>query len=379
MKRLIITIMVGALVVLAVGIMPDGTAATKTWTTDADWQSPEVTLDNLKVKTDSLYIGTWGYPGFGFKKEVLISGGATALTDYPIKMAVTYNANMKSDFSDIRFTDGTHKIKLLYWIESKVDGSSADVWVKAPSIPTSGAKIYMYYGNASAVSASNEEATTIFVDNFDDYSTTAVTEKGRWTVGQGTWSVENKALEMKNPGNPLQANWIKANVALPSKYVIRTKMMNLNGGAQNTADIITHQNSGSVGDFYGVGMRPLAYIPPRWVSQKMPGNYYGAYSVTDGDPSGNMVQGVFYIVTVAVEGTQISLEAKNENGTARTFTTPTSGTLISTNPFAFKDNSITWGNVAGVGSPGGLGRYDDFKVYSRVSTLTVTFGVEEAL
>ena len=44
---------------------------------------------------------------------------------------------MQPDFDDLRFTDNDGVTLLNYWIESKIDGVSATVWVKVPSIPAS--------------------------------------------------------------------------------------------------------------------------------------------------------------------------------------------------------------------------------------------------
>lgn len=93
------------------------------------------------------------------------------LTDYQIKVNVTYNSNMKADFSDLRFWDIYDSTKLDYWIQSKIDGVSAIVWVKVPFIPASSStKIIMKYGDAFAESESNGAAT--FPLGFDDFTST---------------------------------------------------------------------------------------------------------------------------------------------------------------------------------------------------------------
>lgn len=90
------------------------------------------------------------------------------LTDYQIKVNVTYNSGMKADFSDLRFWDIYDSTKLDYWIQSKIDGVSAIVWVKVPFIPASSStKIIMKYGDAFAESESDGAAT--FPLGFDDF------------------------------------------------------------------------------------------------------------------------------------------------------------------------------------------------------------------
>ncbi|MEA1959341.1 MAG: DUF2341 domain-containing protein, partial [Chloroflexota bacterium] len=99
-----------------------------------------------------------------YSKTISITGTGTALTDYQVNIPVTYTSCMNADFSDLRFKDSSGTI-LSYWIESYVASTSAQVWVKVPSITASGTTtIYMYYGNAAASSASNGEDTFIFFD-----------------------------------------------------------------------------------------------------------------------------------------------------------------------------------------------------------------------
>jgi len=97
------------------------------------------------------------------------TGNASALTNYQVSISLT-SANFdftraNSDGSDIRFTDSDKTTLLNYWIESYDSvGQTAKIWVKVPSIPASSTKdIWMYYGNAGAVSASDKTATFIDV------------------------------------------------------------------------------------------------------------------------------------------------------------------------------------------------------------------------
>ena len=74
---------------------------------------------------------------------------------------------MQPDFDDFRFTDNDGTTLLSYWIENYTAAGSAIVWVKVPSISASAEKtIYMYYGNPSATSAEDGDATFEFFDDF---------------------------------------------------------------------------------------------------------------------------------------------------------------------------------------------------------------------
>jgi len=84
-----------------------------------------------------------------------LTGGASgAQTDYQVKLTVTYDSDMKSDFSDLRFTNGAEDTLLDAWMESYTASTSAIVWVETDTpANTVEADIYMYYGNSGASSS----------------------------------------------------------------------------------------------------------------------------------------------------------------------------------------------------------------------------------
>jgi hypothetical protein len=103
------------------------------------------------------------------RKAITIDNTATAsiLTNYQVRVSVTYNALMNADFSDIRFKDSTGTTLLNYWLEVKVNSTSATFWVEVPSIAASTTTtIYMYYGNAAATTLSSGVSTFPFFDDF---------------------------------------------------------------------------------------------------------------------------------------------------------------------------------------------------------------------
>jgi len=105
--------------------------------------------------------------GVHFKRRLkrTINQSAVNLSDYQLKVTVLYKSAMQADFDDIRFTtmDGTN---IPYWIESKTDSTTAEVWLKIPSISSVyGAEIWQYYGNPDVSSASSGSDT--FIGFFD--------------------------------------------------------------------------------------------------------------------------------------------------------------------------------------------------------------------
>ncbi|MFA5364474.1 MAG: DUF2341 domain-containing protein [Candidatus Bathyarchaeia archaeon] len=98
------------------------------------------------------------------------------LTNYQVRVNINYDSDMKTDFSDIRFTDNSAQTLIPYWIESYVSGVSAVAWVNVPVISGSSTEtVYIYYGNPSADTQSNPETT---FDLFVDFTVDGVTSYG---------------------------------------------------------------------------------------------------------------------------------------------------------------------------------------------------------
>jgi hypothetical protein len=91
---------------------------------------------------------------------------------------------MRSDCGDIRFTDSDGTTLLNYWIESGCDSNNTRIWIKVNISASSTKTIYLYYGNLSASSLSNGDAT---FDFFDDFLGTSL-NISKWTVGCWTGS-----------------------------------------------------------------------------------------------------------------------------------------------------------------------------------------------
>ncbi|MCK9578301.1 DUF2341 domain-containing protein [bacterium] len=136
-------------------------------------------------------ISSSGIPGWNKRKPITVSS-TSALTDYQIKLVVTYDSDMQADFDDLRFTSSDGKTLLDYWIESKTDSSTATVWVKVPSLISGNTSIFMYYGNTSAVTTSNGSNVFTLFDDFDD----GTIDTSKWTrlSYPPTWSESNGKL-----------------------------------------------------------------------------------------------------------------------------------------------------------------------------------------
>jgi len=95
------------------------------------------------------------------RKAITLNNSGPALTDYQVKVGVTYDSDMQADFDDIRFRASDGTTELNYWLESKTDSTSATFWVNVPSLSIGDNTIYLYYGNSSASSESSGSNTFI--------------------------------------------------------------------------------------------------------------------------------------------------------------------------------------------------------------------------
>jgi len=127
----------------------------------------------------------WFDDSWLYRKPIAITNAGSNQTNFQINLSIGTSAlvnagKMQSDCDDIRITDVNGKL-LPYWIEENNPGCNAatdtNIWVKAPSLPTSGATLYIYYGNPSASSYQNGNDVFEF---FDDFSGASL-NTNKWT------------------------------------------------------------------------------------------------------------------------------------------------------------------------------------------------------
>ena len=141
--------------------------------------------------------GSWQY----YKEITLNENSGSTLTDFQVLLELSGNnfpSNARSDGADIRFTDSNGN-ELSYWIESwDYSGKSTNMWVKVPSVTISGtAIIRIYYGNPSASSSSNGDATFEFFDDFEGNNLN-INKWDETVFGTATKSIGNSILSMQS-------------------------------------------------------------------------------------------------------------------------------------------------------------------------------------
>jgi hypothetical protein len=115
----------------------------------------------------------WWNESWIYRKRIDISNpGGSDLTDFQISFTLdtTDTNKFQSNCEDLRIT-GVDGNLLPFWIEENNPGcgdANTKVWVKLPSIPSSGTYIYAYYGNPSASVSSDHDGNKVF-EFFDDF------------------------------------------------------------------------------------------------------------------------------------------------------------------------------------------------------------------
>lgn len=111
------------------------------------------------------YSSSWNYrKRVRFDNTTAESAATTA-----VKMTVTYDSDMQSDFDDLRFTDDDGTSLLSHWVERYTPSTNAVVWVEVPTLAANDiTTVFMYYGSSTAASVSSAGDTFAAVDDFED-------------------------------------------------------------------------------------------------------------------------------------------------------------------------------------------------------------------
>jgi hypothetical protein len=135
-------------------------------------------LGTLSIGSETACASPGWLSNWSYRRAVDLSP-ATTVADYQVLVTLTTAimgspyANVQPDGSDIRFTAADETTLQDYWVESWDSSGTSRIWVEVTAPGTS--TLYMYYGNATASSASDGDAT---FDFFDDFSG----DLSQWTI-----------------------------------------------------------------------------------------------------------------------------------------------------------------------------------------------------
>lgn len=153
------------------------------------------------------------------RKKQPVTGGSLDLVSYPIKITLTYDADMKSDFSDVRFATNDGRTPLCAYLHSYTASTSAVFYVLYPNSIES-RDIYIYYGNSSATLASNIANVFTLGDDFNDNSI----DTTKWAVvneGGGSIAETNQEIQVTSDGT--NRVYLKSKDTFTSPYVFEFK------------------------------------------------------------------------------------------------------------------------------------------------------------
>ncbi len=189
----------------------------------------------------------WYNNAWTYRKQVNLTGISSSQTDFPTKITVDtatlISANkMQSTCADVRFADANGKL-LPYWIETGTNAcntATTIIWVKVPSVPTTGATIYFYYGNSNAASAANGDNVFDFFDDFSSgtLNTTKWTTNGTNSNSAGEQTITTGAIYTNTAITPTTQNRIfeaRAKWTTLGSYsgIVTSNTNSVNGGNGN--------------------------------------------------------------------------------------------------------------------------------------------------
>lgn len=235
-------------------------------------------LSNVTVRNGDIKL----YPNFYLeysdwtkRKNIKIENtGVEDLTNYQVNLTVNWTEGMNSTFNDLRFTYYNSSSKteqnISYWLENYTS-QRARVWVRVPEIPVSGnVTIYMYYGNPSANSASNGDATFEF---FDDFEGTSL-DGNKWNTysyphcGKGGINLNNSILNLScaqiisknySIGNGIIESETRSN---PKENSFLFRAQGSSGDQFGSNSYGLYNSNGSIGDKYNFGITKNGAEPP---------------------------------------------------------------------------------------------------------------------
>jgi hypothetical protein len=114
----------------------------------------------------------------------------------PVRFSLSHDADMESDFSDLKFYENDGKSNALdHWVQSFTADTSAEVWVEVPLVNGATSKtIWLYYDDPNASDAASPTGVFDYFEGFDDPS-----------VIEGTFSENLSSPTLVNENNIIQS------------------------------------------------------------------------------------------------------------------------------------------------------------------------------
>lgn len=139
-----------------------------------DWSFEYLGISSSQIREH------WAWWDASFEKKRALNFNITGnptIADMQAKVTITYDSDMQTDFSDIRFTNPAEDTELSYYVESYTPSTSAVVWIRLEdNITTTDQTLaYLYYDNTTTITSQSNNYTTFPL--FDDFNAENLT---RW-------------------------------------------------------------------------------------------------------------------------------------------------------------------------------------------------------
>ena len=265
-------------------------------------------LGDVRIQTIPMFAGieceelTWWNTSWSKKVQLNVNNSSVALTDYQLMKNITYDSDMNANFSDMRFVNDSDTGSVPYWIESKTDSSTADVWLKIPSISTTtGAKVWMYYNNSDVNSASSGDDTFIF---FDDFPGSSI-DTSKWDGKTSNAAVSGGIMSY---GGDNTVDMMKSITQFGSTIAFRSKVNLLTPSTY--IDLYGLKNAGDTHWAYGY----ISYSPDNYIVAK-------DGTTTEAFNSNNPLNTWFISDIKVIAGTSVAFYINNVEATNSPLTT----------------------------------------------------------
>jgi hypothetical protein len=112
----------------------------------------------------------WFAADFTYRQQIRVANNDNqSYTDVVVPVTIPYDANMQSDFDDLRVTLSDGVTATPFWVETIDTSAEAGIWVQLPSLPADDtARLFVYYGSSTAQSISTTTGTFTAIDDFED-------------------------------------------------------------------------------------------------------------------------------------------------------------------------------------------------------------------
>lgn len=196
------------------------------------------------------------------KRVPITNSDATAYTNVAVKIPVTYDSDMQTDFSDLRFTSSDGVTALSYWRETYTASANAVVWVKVPTLAASGdTSVFMYYGNGLASDASSGTTTFSAFDDFEDDGITEYSgDTGQFNVGTAFKYERTYGLDAFGNESSQTADGIyRTALTVSQGQTIRFfEYVDTNNTFDETCTLFGVQSPGANNDNYGICLEQVS-------------------------------------------------------------------------------------------------------------------------